>query len=266
MFGTKPAAAPSGFLLDTYTGAAVAYSLRQLKTGVTAVVKVRRTVGSPATADFTATEITDGTLAAWVGAGNNGFVDTWYDQSGSGNHASQATTSKQYKIVSSGALITEGSLPCLEGASDGTNSLTFTTRLTGIRSVFIVNKFTNNNTSAACFLLGDNSVAHYTSGVSGVDTVGAYLSTSFSLDVVRNGSNYLNAVLSTLTTTLRSLSRRLVTMIHTGSATASRISDDRSNAGRSYRGTLQEVIIYETDKTSDRAAIETEINTHYAIY
>ena len=31
----------SSFLLDTYTGAAAAYSLRQLRTGVTSVIRVR---------------------------------------------------------------------------------------------------------------------------------------------------------------------------------------------------------------------------------
>ncbi len=35
----------------------------------------------------------------------NGFVETWYDQSGSGNNATQTTASKQPKIVSSGTII-----------------------------------------------------------------------------------------------------------------------------------------------------------------
>jgi hypothetical protein len=102
------------YLLDTYSGAEAAYSLRQLKTGVTSVVKVRRTAGSPATADFTATEITDGTLAAWVGVGNDGFVDTWFDQSGNGRNQTQSTTTLQPKIVSNGAVLTDNGNPCLE--------------------------------------------------------------------------------------------------------------------------------------------------------
>ena len=82
------AAAGPTFLLDDYPGAAAAYSLRQLRTGVTNVVRVRRD-NDDAEDDFTATEVSDGTLAAWVGAGNNGFVRTWYDQSGNNYHAGQ---------------------------------------------------------------------------------------------------------------------------------------------------------------------------------
>ena len=39
----------------------------------------------------------------------NGFVETWYDQSGNGNDVTQTTSSKQPKIVSSGSLVTVNS-------------------------------------------------------------------------------------------------------------------------------------------------------------
>ena len=70
----------TSYLLDTYSAAA-AYSLRQLKTGVTNVVRVRRS-GDLAESDFTADEVSDGTLLSWVTAsGTFGNVVTWYDQS-----------------------------------------------------------------------------------------------------------------------------------------------------------------------------------------
>ena len=37
----------------------------------------------------------------------NGFVETWYDQSGNGNNASQLTASRQPKIVDAGVLVTD---------------------------------------------------------------------------------------------------------------------------------------------------------------
>ena len=78
-------------LLDSYSGAAAAYSLRQLSWAYGgAVVRVRRSSDNTES-DFTATEVSDGTLAAWVGAGNDGFVRTWYDQSGNARHMIQAT-------------------------------------------------------------------------------------------------------------------------------------------------------------------------------
>jgi len=57
------------FVLDQYTGAAAAYSLRQLSVNTTNVVRVRRSVDN-AEADFTADEITDGTLTSFVGSEN----------------------------------------------------------------------------------------------------------------------------------------------------------------------------------------------------
>jgi hypothetical protein len=93
--------------LDTYPGALAAYSLRSLSSSVTNVVRVRRSSDN-AEDDFTAAAVSDGTLASWVGAGNNGFVRTWYDQSGNGQNAGQATSGSQPQIVSSGSLITDG--------------------------------------------------------------------------------------------------------------------------------------------------------------
>jgi len=100
-------------LLDTYTGAAAAYSLRTIKSSTTKVVRVRADVVGQPEQDFTAAEITDGTLATFVGAGNNGYVVTWYDQSGLGNHATQGTASNQPQIVASGVVITENGMPAI---------------------------------------------------------------------------------------------------------------------------------------------------------
>jgi hypothetical protein len=52
-------------LLDQYTGAAAGYSLRRLSVNTTNVVRVRRSSDN-AEADFTADEITDGTLLSFV--------------------------------------------------------------------------------------------------------------------------------------------------------------------------------------------------------
>jgi len=77
------------------------------------VVQVRRS-SDDALKSFTADEVTDGTLLAFVGTGgsDNGFVKTWYDQSvtnqagdtATGNHATQATAAEQPKIVNAGSL------------------------------------------------------------------------------------------------------------------------------------------------------------------
>jgi hypothetical protein len=108
-------------LLDTYTGALAAYSLWKLSTGYTgAAIRVRESAtNTEADIGFTASGELDTTaLLAHVGAGD-GFVRTWYDQSGNGNNAQQITSTSQPKIVSSGSVITNNGYQVIQ--YDGTN-------------------------------------------------------------------------------------------------------------------------------------------------
>ena len=97
-------------LLDAYPNAQMAYSLRQLKTSVTNVVRIERDSDN-ANLDFTENEITNGTLASWVGVGN-GYIKIWYDQSGNG--VNLLITGLINKIVSVGVLLIENGLPYVD--------------------------------------------------------------------------------------------------------------------------------------------------------
>jgi hypothetical protein len=103
--------------LTSGTPAAAAYSLRKLSTSYTGnAIQVRRSsdtitqnIGFTASGDLDTTA-----LKAFVGVGNNGFVTTWYDQSGNGRNAAQTTATLQPRIVSNGALITENGRPYID--------------------------------------------------------------------------------------------------------------------------------------------------------
>jgi hypothetical protein len=71
----RPLARP--LLLDAVPGAAAAYSLRQLSNAYTGPVVTVRRSSDDAEADFKASEIDDGTLTAFCGAGD-GLVKTWH--------------------------------------------------------------------------------------------------------------------------------------------------------------------------------------------
>jgi hypothetical protein len=113
MFGTKPAAPSGSYLTDTYTTKAIWSLEREAAAYTGPMIKVRRTAGSPATADFTEAEITNGTLAAWVGVGNDGFIDTWYEQLFGYNYV-QTTTSLQPRIVLNGVVETLNGKPAVQ--------------------------------------------------------------------------------------------------------------------------------------------------------
>lgn len=98
-------------LIDSFTSNLWgAYGLqRLLGTGTYSgsCIKVRRSSDN-ATQEigFVGTALDTASLLTFVGA-NDGFIDTWFDQSGGGNHLTQATTTKQPQIVDAGAYIGE---------------------------------------------------------------------------------------------------------------------------------------------------------------
>jgi hypothetical protein len=101
-------------LLDTYSGAAAAYSLRLLDSTYTgAAIEVY--AGTNGTADIYFNvfgELDTVALAAHCG-NQDGTVRTWYDQSGNGNHATQTiSTANQPKIYDgSTGVVTRGGKP-----------------------------------------------------------------------------------------------------------------------------------------------------------
>ena len=56
----------------------------------------------------------NGSPALFTGQDQDGFVETWYDQSGNSNDLTQATASKQPTIVTSGAINTRNSEPIIK--------------------------------------------------------------------------------------------------------------------------------------------------------
>jgi hypothetical protein len=101
-------------LLDTYSGAAAAYSLRLLRTAYTgSAIRVRRASdNTEQDIGFVSNELDTSALTTFC-SGTDGFVETWYDQSGNGYDATQGTAANQPQIVSSGSVLTENGKPCV---------------------------------------------------------------------------------------------------------------------------------------------------------
>ena len=250
-------------LLDAYPGASAAYSLRLLTNAYTGDLVTVRRASDNTTDGFTQAQIDDGSLASFC-AGTDGFVEIWYDQSGNGNNATQPTAARQPKIVSAGIVEERNSKPCLVYSSFGTSTFTMTTRLTGVVSVFEVLKIESNLTDNNLnFILGDITNYDYHSG-------GAFwLSTWDAAASVKNGSNRINNVEHDLTTesAVKTTNQTLISMIHSGTATVSQLTEDRSSgSNRSIRGAMQELILYNSSQSTNVAGINADINLHYSIY
>jgi hypothetical protein len=255
-------------LLDTYPNAAAAYSLRLLRTLYTGnAIRVRRSSdNAEQNIGFVSNVLDTASLLTFCGAGN-GFVTTWYDQSGNANNGVQTTAFNQPQIVSSGAMVT----------TNGKNSI-----------LFDANKFLNLSSSIT---VGASS---YTSLIgkrtaSGDRLIGLsrYSTNGYSLYLWSDNKYYFlgktNLYLassSTDTTTAQLLltgqnSAGTMSMFKNGSAITSStagivystlVDSIGAASGNFANCNLQETILYNSDQSTNRTGIESDINTFYTIF
>lgn len=259
-------------LLDDYPNAAAAYSLRQLRNAYTGdAIEVRRASdNSTQNIGFVNNELDTTSLESFC-SGTNGFVTTWYDQSGNGNDASQTTAANQPQIVSSGSTITEDGKPSLQfdGSDDDLSVSTPILDAGGEQSIFS----TINNTSGSWFSQYTSSTTgRFLLGLRGTGYNGAFFGggTSFGLNIsVPNANNELITVIKDSSSSMDGYLNG--SLIESASGTSKSIQQINSQVG-SLNGLdyldakFQEIILYNSDQSSNRTDIETNINDFYNIY
>jgi len=105
----------TALLLDTYTEATAAYSLRKVRNDfVGGPIVVRRSSdNATVSVGFASSgELDTASLLSFCGSGD-GFIQTWYDQAGS-NDLIQNSTSAQPQIVASGSVVTVNGKPAVD--------------------------------------------------------------------------------------------------------------------------------------------------------
>lgn len=257
-------------ILDTYSGASVAYSLRKLRSGQVNAIRVRESSGNTeADIGFVGDTLDTAALLAHCGA-NDGFIVTWYDQSGNGNDATQSTTTEQPRIVNAGVVeVADNGLPALlnQGVADNLEMDT------GIAL-----------SDFSAFYVVDHSVfgssTSWMSSEAGSDYF-RYDETRFNLDAggVDNGFITTDSTLVVDTDYLISTSRasnvlsfsingttQTNTDTNSGSFGVKKIFRRGTNTTQTLNGFAQEFILYPTSQASNKAGIESNINDHYSIY
>jgi len=269
-----------GSLLSEYGGAAAAYSLRILSASTTNVVKVRRS-GDDAELDFTANEVSGGTLEAWVVAGGgtkDGFVTTWYDQSGNGNNATQATAANQPKIVSSGTLVEENSKAVIDfdGADD---LLTITAGSSILPSTGDLSSFSvfSGDTSTIGYIYSNATSSDDRHGI-GLQFFSGALRINGAIRVGGTWNIYEEQLISAdqqyLLSAFKSGVDFYVDGIKSTGGTngvfaAPNITFNigaNTNSASTLNGKLQEIIFFDSDQSTNRTGIEANINDYYNIY
>ena len=248
-------------LLNDYSGAAAAYSLRLLDNTYTGnAIKVRR-ASDNAEQDiaFSNNELDTATLETFA-SGTDAFVTTWYDQSGNGNDATQTTATKQPKIVNAGSTILESGKPIITKTD---NDSKLNTTLVGTQNASFFGSFLCDNFS---ILLSQSAVT--TNPYLGVARLG---DTGASEVNVGNISYYKNGtIISTPNrdTILSAYETQSVGSIFIenglGFNTDGYAFGYDSSSYSMYD--MQEFIIYPNDQNTNRTGIETNINDFYSIY
>ena len=266
--GVLAGEAAASFLLDDYTGAAAAYSVRRLSSTYTgSAMRVREDSGD--------TEIDIGfdsngdldTAAIDTHCGaNNGYVVTWYDQAGS-NDATQSTNASQPQIYNGTAVLTENGKPFLKfrGGNGGNEGLSMGSAVTCETIFSVVANDTAGFLAYYLFTTGSN-LGFYSGGTFGVSP---------------NGPGVLAAgTLASISGTVTG--QTLLYNDHNG--TGWEVGQDGGTASQVIATTnkginqivrpstnlqtekFQECIIWSTDNSSNRSGIETNINDYYSIY
>ena len=266
--------APFVGLLDTYSGAAAAYSVRLLSSTYTgALVEIRRSSDNalksfyPDTNNELSLSSEDGagtSLSSWIGS-DNGYVRTWYDQSGNSNDATQTSASGQPIIINSGSLVLSNSKPTLQSIDVNTSLLTAYVNINSERSYFIVAERKGAQfgsyhalilqTSASFFQVyaPTNTLTYYNGAVK--------TGTSFDL-----AQQLITVSQEATSGVFRKNAVNMVANVNTPGGAVNRPIQLFKYASNALNGCLSEVIVYNTSQSANVSGIEANINDYFTIY
>ena len=255
---------PLAGLLDENPGAAAAYSLRRLSSTYTgSAVQVQRAdnVGGTTDIGFDSYGDLDTAALTTAAAGNSMVVTTWYDQSGSGNNATQGTSANRPKIYDgTTGVVTENGKPAVEFNGTSTEIIAPTVGLS-VATCFI--HHTNFDANARMFgqfdrfensFLYDTVTGYWAFNNGGINLSGLPSTTSKLVYAVFDnnggelGINGATATSGTLGVITGQMDLRM----------GRRIADY-------WKGTASELIVYDSDQSDNRPSIEENIGGYYDI-
>jgi hypothetical protein len=254
----------SGLLAD-YSGAAAAYSVRALSNTAIKCMRVRRTVAPFDEQDigFDSNGDLDTAAISTFGGSDALTVSVWYDQSGQSRHAVQNTPGSQPSIYDGAAVITENGKAILSGGFLQYSTITYTN---SVHSTFYICRFDANAIYASGS--GSNTGQYQAVHRGGVifERIGGLTTYHPTASTATTNAQHLISILDDATTTTSSVDGTSGTVSSAGTWTAGVTLTHRGEYGLSPDVKIQELVIYDSDQSSNRTGIESNINTYYSIY
>jgi len=262
----------SSLLLDTYPNAAVAYSLRKLRTAYSGnAIRVRRSSdNAEQDINFVGGDLDTTSLLSFVGA-NNGFITTWYDQSGNGNDATQATLANQAQIVASGNLILDANTSKI--TTTWTNDrYALTSGISTNTQYFSVSMWRRGGNAADIMIHLGYSASQTPHSLMWLGSGSAYgirnrMNTNFVYQFISTTGRCIITALKD-SANLKVAYRNGVQLANTATeAPAAGTLDVFGQSSTLYTsGQYQEYIYWDSEQSANRVAIENDIKTYWNAY
>jgi hypothetical protein len=258
----------TGFFSDLFGMPDVAISMRKLRSAATNCIRVRRSSDN-AEQDFGFTggsansPLDTAAVVSFVGAGNDGFITTFYDQSTNGNDGLQSTSTNQPLIVQNGTLVDSASLPALFFT---TSSPFYWLDIANVNGKTTITAFRVTDTSDTKYCVlncGQGNARHGFIADSGNNNT--FLTNLYGASplLFANGSSFTGTTRNDVYNFLNG--RKIVVERGDTSNWGGTFRFGGMPDGFDYSGKMQELIIYFSDKTADRTAIETNIDDYYNV-
>jgi hypothetical protein len=196
----------------------------------------------------------------------DGFVETWYDQSGNGNDATQDVAGSQPKIVDAGVLVEDSNGNAQISFLAGAVFLGFTPVSFTNESIFVKSSTRLSNAFSTVISGADNRavISQTSSGVSYNVAAGgfasilaAHISGNQVFTFMRDGTNV---------SAFQNGNAKGTSTSYANVPIQRSIIGKRGDTEGSYPGGIGELILYPSDQSANRPAIEANINNQYDIY
>jgi len=197
------------------------------------------------------------------------YVDEWKDQSGNANHATQGTPSNQPQIhsgLASTDLILENGKPIISRVNNSTGFEATAVDMSG--STISVSSVSLATTSASIMVwFGTNLNERLYTGTSGSTLTdgGQAGLTITSAELFWNGSSQGTSATRGEVYTQFTNNQTLASWVGLTNLAGTQFNLSQ-NVGYWQMHNMQEIIFWESDQSSNRTAIESNVNTYFSIY